>query len=87
MKNNNRIETKYIVLDEKLLKVQGDNLYFNNKQIHVDEPAANGGTGLFKSAPISSNSSGTPGDIAFDSLYFYICIKTNTWIRTALASW
>jgi hypothetical protein len=77
-----RIELKYINLDGKLIKVQGENLYFNNKQINLD-----GSAGLFKSAPVSANSSGTAGDIAFDNQYYYICITTNTWIRTALASW
>ena len=84
---NKRIETKYLLLDQKLLKVDGSSLYFDNKKIHLDELAVNGGTGLFKSAPISANSLGTAGDIAFDNQFFYICITTNTWIRTALASW
>jgi hypothetical protein len=83
---NKRIETKYLLLDQRLLKVKGDDLYFDNKKIHLDT-TIDGTTSLFKTAPVSANSLGTAGDIAFDNQYFYICITTNTWIRTALASW
>ena len=31
--------------------------------------------------PASSSSAGTPGDIAHDSRYVYICVDTNTWRR------
>jgi len=72
---NTRIESKYINLDGKLIKVEGNSLYFDNKKIG------------FTSPPATSSSSGNPGDIAYDNQYFYICISTNTWIRTALASW
>ena len=78
---NTRIESKYINLDGKLIKVQGDNLYFDNKKIHLDT------TSLFTNPPASPNALGTAGDIAFDSKYFYICISSNTWIRTAISSW
>ncbi len=41
------------------------------------------------SAPSSSSSSGTAGDIAYDSGYLYICVSSNTWKRMALdiTSW
>jgi hypothetical protein len=74
---NERIELKYINLDGKLIKLKEDNLYFNNKKIQV----------ISNNTPTSANSLGTAGDISFDNQYFYICIATNTWIRTALASW
>ena len=83
---NTRIESKYINLDGKLIKVQGDNLYFDNKKIHLDT-TVNGNTSLFTNPPAYPNASGKAGDIAFDNKYFYICISSNTWIRTALASW
>jgi hypothetical protein len=37
--------------------------------------------------PTLSNSSGTLGQIAYDSDYVYICIATDTWKRSPLISW
>jgi hypothetical protein len=39
------------------------------------------------SVPVSSTASGSPGDVAEDSNYIYICTATNTWKRAALSSW
>lgn len=39
------------------------------------------------SAPTSATSSGTAGDIRYDSNYLYVCVATNTWKRSALATW
>jgi len=72
-----RIETKYLNIDGKLIKVEKNSLYFDNKKIGI----------LFTSVPLNSNSSGSAGDIAYDSNYFYICIQDNKWVRTALAQW
>lgn len=74
---NQRIETKYLLLDHKLLKVEGNILYFDNKKVGV----------LFTSAPPTSTSSGTAGEMAYDEQYFYLCVATNKWVRNALASW
>lgn len=39
-------------------------------------------------APAHSNSTGAKGQVAYDSSYFYVCVDTNTWIRTAITnSW
>ncbi len=37
--------------------------------------------------PANSNSSGVAGQIAYDANYFYQCIATNTWKRSALSTW
>lgn len=37
--------------------------------------------------PAPANSTGTPGQIAFDSDYVYICTAANTWKRVALSTW
>ncbi len=37
--------------------------------------------------PASASASGNTGDMAWDANYFYICIATNTWERTAHATW
>lgn len=37
--------------------------------------------------PVSSNSTGTTGQIAHDQDYLYICVDTDTWTRTSLETW
>lgn len=39
------------------------------------------------SVPGTATSTGTAGDIAYDSSYLYICTATNTWRRVAITSW
>lgn len=40
-----------------------------------------GGLVLSETIPATSTSAGTPGQVAHDSNYVYICVATNTWIR------
>lgn len=37
--------------------------------------------------PSSSGDTGNAGEICWDSNYIYVCIATNTWVRTALTTW
>lgn len=37
--------------------------------------------------PATATSAGTTGQIAFNSTHFYCCTATNTWVRSALATW
>jgi hypothetical protein len=37
--------------------------------------------------PASASATGATGDIAWDSNYIYVCTATNTWKRTAIATW
>lgn len=37
--------------------------------------------------PASASDEGTPGMIAWDADYLYVCIANNTWKRTPLAAW
>jgi hypothetical protein len=39
------------------------------------------------SAPSSATDNGSPGQIAYDSTHFYVCIANNTWKRVAIATW
>lgn len=39
------------------------------------------------SAPDSATSPGTPGQIAYDANYIYLCVETDTWKRASLATW
>jgi hypothetical protein len=34
-----------------------------------------------QTVPAHSNSSGLPGQIAYDATHFYVCVAANTWIR------
>jgi hypothetical protein len=38
-------------------------------------------------APPSVSGPGTPGQTAYDNNYFYVCVSTDTWKRTPLATW
>lgn len=38
-------------------------------------------------APTSSTATGTLGEIRWTATYIYLCIATNTWVRSALATW
>jgi hypothetical protein len=37
--------------------------------------------------PASSSSACAKGQISYDTNYFYVCVATNSWKRTALSSW
>ena len=39
------------------------------------------------SVPASATAAGVVDTVAWDSSYFYCCTATNTWVRTALATW
>jgi hypothetical protein len=39
------------------------------------------------SVPATANASGVFGQIATDGNYLYVCVKANSWKRTALAAW
>ena len=41
-------------------------------------------TRLFGALAMGGTSTGTAGQVAYDSTYFYVCIATNTWKRTTL---
>lgn len=37
--------------------------------------------------PATASSTGTAGQIAWNSGYIYVCVATNTWKRAALSTW
>ena len=47
------------------------------------------GTVVFQTThtPSSSTDTGITGQIAWDASYIYICIATDTWVRSALTTW
>jgi hypothetical protein len=42
---------------------------------------------VISSPPLTANSAGATGQVAFDPQYLYICISNNNWKRADLASW
>lgn len=42
---------------------------------------------IWQSPPASATATGRAGDRAFDADYLYICVATDTWKRTPLATW
>ncbi len=38
-------------------------------------------------APATASDTGVAGEVAYDSDYFYVCVATDTWKRTALVTW
>ncbi len=52
---------------------------------YISSGQSNGLT-LGAQAPATSTSSGTKGQVAYDSNYVYICVETNTWIRANIQS-
>lgn len=53
----------------------------------IDVSGVTGEITVEGSAPSSATSSGTAGDIRYDASYLYVCVATNTWKRSALATW
>jgi hypothetical protein len=39
------------------------------------------------SPPVSATSTGSAGSLAFDGSYLYVCVATNTWLRTPITTW
>jgi hypothetical protein len=38
-------------------------------------------------APASATAGGSPGQVAYDSSYIYVCVAQNTWVRAPLSTW
>lgn len=47
----------------------------------LDAPAA------ATAPPATANAPGTPGQIAFDPNFLYVCVGVNSWKRTAIVAW
>jgi len=43
--------------------------------------------GPWVAAPATATSAGVAGQVAYASGFFYVCVATNTWKRTALSAW
>jgi hypothetical protein len=39
------------------------------------------------SIPSTATASGSPGEMAWDADYFYVCVAPNSWKRASLSTW
>lgn len=79
------------------LAAKADTTYVDTElgnKLNINTPTAIGTltTDKFKlsalnTAPTSATDTGTLGEIRIAANYIYICIATNTWVRTALTTW
>jgi hypothetical protein len=71
----------------------GDLLYVvqggYSKKIAVSSLALSAHAAIINNnTPLHSTSTGTQGQIYWDSSYLYVCVSSNTWIRSAInTSW
>ena len=59
----------------------------SNADVGGDLVIAGGLTVEAPTVPGSASATGTAGEIAWDSVYLYVCTGTNTWKRVTLATW
>lgn len=65
-----------------------DNTSDVNKPVSTDQQAAlNGKLNTWVDAPATAASTGTAGQIAYDTSYLYVCTAANTWKRVGIATW
>ena len=70
----------------KLYTKSDNSLYFQDGA-GTESALSLGGGSSWSSAPATATSAGAAGDRAYDSNYYYVCVATNTWKRTSLATW
>ena len=70
----------------KIYTKSDNNLYFQDGA-GAENSISFGGGASWSSAPASGTAAGNAGDRAYDSNYYYVCVATNTWKRTSLATW
>lgn len=51
------------------------------------QSAVDAGFKVIDEPPASAGAVGEPGEVRWDTEYFYVCVETNTWKRIPLSSW
>ena len=68
--------------------ILGDSLNGNTVTIGTDGSVTITGPLVIPTkTPSSASDTGTTGEIAWDADYIYVCIATDTWVRSPLATW
>ena len=70
----------------KIYTKSNNNLYFQDGA-GTEKTVSFSAGASWSSAPATATSAGAAGDRAYDPNYYYVCVATNTWKRTALATW
>jgi hypothetical protein len=71
----------------RILIDSGGNTQFNGAVTVATGSALAANHRLTGTAPATASSTGTAGDVRYDTDYVYICTATNTWKRAALTTW
>ena len=69
------------------LTVNGTTLIKDNTVVEGNVTAEKFFVSALNTAPASAVATGTTGEIRITSDYIYVCIATNTWVRSPLATW
>ena len=64
-----------------------DNTSDADKPVSTATQTALNAKATLVAAPALASSSGTAGQIAYDTSYFYVCVSANVWRRVAIAVW
>lgn len=65
-----------------------DNTADANKPVSTaQQTAIDGKLNTWVAAPASAVSTGTAGQLAYDSSWLYVCVATDTWVRMAMLTW
>lgn len=64
-----------------------DNTSDADKPVSAATQAALAGKATIVAVPPTSTSPGSPGQIASDASYFYVCVATDTWRRAPISTW
>ena len=76
-----------IGIERTITPVANEVLGFDANKLPVSLPQS-GGSFSWQSEPATPSTTGTAGQMAYGTGgYFYVCIGTNSWVRTPLATW
>jgi hypothetical protein len=73
--------SQYINADRLILSAGGDILNSSGNSVICNIPCPT------SSVPVTVTSTGTAGQLAYDSSHVYVCVATNTWRRASLSTW
>lgn len=56
-------------------------------KVIADGLSGGGSIPIYVTPPATSTSAGVAGQVAYDASYWYVCVQTNIWRRTAIDDW
>lgn len=88
LKTANTEKVRLAVSGALLLNTTADDGIATNKlQVNGNVKATQFRISALNTAPASATDTGTLGEVRITATYIYVCTATNTWVRTALATW